>query len=116
MPTIVIAPTALEMALHAPLYDRLCAELSAEGFTVMLEAPGEQRGAIQHTSVDIAVYLFEHADSIVASGVILTHLVRVLQRARPQRRQPQEERRAAVFDQDGAIVREILLEPSDTTY
>lgn len=113
MPSVVIRPTPMEYGLHRAEYDEFVVALEAEGIEARIDQPPERRdGSLQHSSVDVAIYLFENAENLAVIGTVATLAVKKLAKGR-RRNSQRPERRGAIFDQDAAVVREIVLERDD---
>lgn len=111
VPSVVIRPTVIEYGINRDAYDEFVAALQAEGIDARIDQPPERRdGGIQQASVDVAIYLFENADNI---GYIATIATLAYKKLGKRRRTNRPVRRGAIFDQDAAVVREIVLERDD---
>ena len=110
MPTVVIRPTVVEYGVNRAAYDEFVAALRAEGIDARVDQPPERRdGGLQHSAVDVAIYLFENAGNVYAASQIAKIAVQKLGKRRPpQSKRP--DRRGAIFDQDAGETHEIVLE------
>jgi hypothetical protein len=109
MRTVRIRPTAAEYDGRREAYAELVAALESDGFDVDFHEPVVRRGDVWHAACEVAVYLFENADNIVATALIAAHLRKIIGAA-PGAKGAAGERRAAIFDQEGAIIEEIVLD------
>ncbi len=109
MPHVVIRPTVMEYGIHRDAYNDFAAALRAEGIEARIDQPPEKRSGMQFASAEVAVYLFEHADNVLAAAVIAKAMLATVGKLRPGAKQPPGERRGAIFDQDDTLVYEIVL-------
>ncbi len=111
MPRVVIRPDPGRYTLRDEELLAFARALEEQGFEVTVEFPRPRRGGALQAAYDVAAYLFENADNIVAAALIARCAARTLGGHRTDGHE--HRRRAAIYDQDGAIIREIVLERTD---
>ena len=109
MPRVVIRPTVVEYGVNRDAYDELIAELQSQGVDARIDQPPEERsGSLQHSALDVAIYLFENADNIaMITGAVALAMKKLRKKPRAGARAP---RRAAIFGPNGEVLKQIDLD------
>src|SRR4051794_39797028 len=99
----VIQPAPLEYGIYRDAYDDFVRALAEEDIQARIEAPFEERGALQHAATEIVIYLAEHAgDALIA--VIMTKVFETLGRAKFSKK-PRPPRHGVIFGPKGEVLR-----------
>lgn len=107
MDTLLVRPTFDDYSADPEAYAALQRALEAEGFEVVLQRPSQTRGPLDAVA-SVAVYLFENADNVAATAIIVEYLRRHLSRERNGPSPPR--RRARVYDQEHELLKEVDLD------
>jgi hypothetical protein len=109
MRVVMLRLREAEYAEYRGAYDELVAALSADGYEVRVEVSSQRRGDPIVAPIELAIYLFEHADNVVATAVIVDYVRKTLGRRRKTEDPASRTRRVAVYNQEDEVIEELEL-------